>query len=69
MTTFFRPDLGPWLFTGVTPDQADIFLAKLEALQLSVGVAATGLITCTTKANMADSDYITIGNGIGVPVK
>lgn len=31
-------------------------------------VAATGLITCTTNANMADTDYITIGDGINVPV-
>jgi hypothetical protein len=29
---------------------------------------AAGLITCVTNANMADGDYITIGDGIGVPV-
>ncbi len=32
---------------------------------LANGTAATGLITCVTNANMADSDYITIGDGIG----
>lgn len=27
-------------------------------------VASTGLVTCVTNANMADSDYITVGDGI-----
>lgn len=30
-------------------------------------VAATGLITCVTNALMADSDYITIGDGLTAP--
>ena len=30
-------------------------------------VAATGLITCATVANLADTDYITIGDGINPP--
>lgn len=29
-----------------------------------VGAPATGLITCVTNANMADTDYITIGDGV-----
>lgn len=29
---------------------------------------ATGLITCVSNANMADTDYITIGDGIGAAV-
>lgn len=33
-----------------------------------LAVGATGLITCATDANMADSDYITIGDGINPPV-
>lgn len=32
------------------------------------GVAATGLITCVTNANMADTDFITINSGVGKPV-
>lgn len=31
-------------------------------------VAATGLITCTTKANYADTDYMTIGDGMNPDV-
>ncbi len=30
----------------------------------TAAVAATGLITCVTNANMADSDYLTIGDGL-----
>jgi hypothetical protein len=30
----------------------------------TAAVAATGLITCTTKANYADTDYMTIGDGL-----
>lgn len=39
---------------------------RFEILQAHGGtaVAATGLITCVTNANMADSDYITIGDGV-----
>ncbi len=66
MTIYYRHDLGPWIFDGSAPDMADVFLAKLNA---GIGAAATGTITCATKANLADSDYITIGNGVGVPVK
>ncbi len=33
---------------------------------LSFGTAASGLITCATKANLVDTDYMTIGDGINV---
>lgn len=31
------------------------------------GVVATGLITCVTNANMADTDFVTISTGVGKP--
>jgi hypothetical protein len=39
--------------------------ANAEAAELlAMGSKSTGVITCTTKANYADTDYMTIGDGI-----
>lgn len=34
---------------------------------LAHGAAASGLITCATVANLADTDYMTIGDGVSAP--
>ena len=43
----------------------DAFDAALSALQ--PGVAASGTITCVATASIADTDYLTIGDGLSAP--